>query len=78
MVKFPFEPSEKVKAAFRRGTALRETVALMTEALMRAAADTTTDPWDVVRKEHPELNLVKGNIIYNHLHQHLDLKVDKP
>jgi hypothetical protein len=42
-IKFPFEPSEKVKAAFRYEKAMAKAVELMTKALLEVAADSSME-----------------------------------
>lgn len=75
-IKFPFEPNEKVKAAFRSAVAQEEAVRLMTIALMEATTrlNMKTTPWDILRKEHPDVLVADGRMTYNNLTEKLDLK----
>ena len=77
-IKFPFEPSERVKAAFRNEVRLRQAITLMTEALIQATTD-MPDVWAIVRQDHPELTECERNgskVSYNHLTQTFNLYFD--
>ena len=75
-IEFPFEPSEKVKAAFRNENKMKIAVELMTRALADVLAESLYDPFEMLRKEHPEVlsRLKKGRLSYNHLTQTIDIK----
>ena len=64
-IKFPFKPSEKVRAAFRQERQLRMAIRLMTKALVEVASG-ISDPFDTLRTEHPELMEYKA-LNYNHM-----------
>jgi len=73
-IKFPFEPNEKVKAAFRQQRQMKAAVQLMTEALAEVAAS-IKEPFYVLAEEHPELREYRWTgLSYNHLTEELDIK----
>jgi len=72
-IKFPFEPNEKVKAAFRNEAAIKHATRLITEALVETVAKCITTSWEMLRKEHPELLEILKPITYNHFTQTVDL-----
>ena len=74
-VKFPFEPNEKVKAAFRQETALKVAVQCITEALVTTTARPLRNPWKVLFKEHPEVYNASKNLIYDQITDTVDIKV---
>ena len=64
-IKFPFEPNEKVKAAFGQQKVLERVVRIIVEALVSGLTDVFINPWDIVRKEHPELPKPSERYVYN-------------
>jgi len=73
-VKFPFELSEKTKAAFRNESAMRMTIELMTKALVESAASQITNPWLILGKEHPELKEFHDSLFYSSMTETVDIK----
>lgn len=76
-VKFPFMPNEQVKAAFRQEVQLKRAIAMMTEALAKTASD-VLDPWEVVKKEHPEILKQSTKLRYNVISETIDLDKWRP
>jgi len=76
-IKFPFEPSEKVKAAFRHEGQMRAAVRLMTEALLKVAGEQCGEPFEILRKEHPDIFLKHRPLFYNHATQTVDIRTSK-
>ena len=74
-VKFPFEPNEKVKAAFRQEAQYRRAIKMMTEAIAKAASGIDS-PWLVLGKEYPELMSIKEGLRYNELTETIDIISD--
>ena len=75
-IKFPFEPSEKVKAAFRNEGKTRVAIEIITRALVDAAASQVDSPWMTLRKEHPEFQSRFGrDLIWNNLSETIDVKI---
>ena len=74
-IKFPFEPSEKVKAAFRNEGKTRVAIEIITRALVEAAASQVESPWMTLRKEHPEFQHRLGHdLVWNGMSETLDIK----
>ncbi len=73
-IKFPFEPNEKVKAAFRNQSTLERMTAIITEALLTATTGFATNPWQILRKEHPELTESSKQLIYNQLDEKIEMR----
>lgn len=73
-VKFPFEPNEVTKAAFRRQIRLDEMTKLITEALLNAATNFSENPWNVLYREHPNILNAPKSLCYNQLTQKVDIK----
>ena len=74
-IQFPFEPNEKVKAAFRQQTALKVAVQCITEALVVATARPLRNPWKVLFKEHPEVYSASKSLIYDQVTDTVDIKM---
>lgn len=74
-IKFPFEPNERVKAAFRNEVARIQAVEVMTKALLEASIQ-VANPWDVLRKEYPELCKLarKTKLSYNYFTEMMDIR----
>ena len=64
-ITFPFEPNERVKAAFRSQAQRDHAVAIMTQALLEVAQQ-SIDPWVVAFQEHPELTEYRFQMKYLH------------
>lgn len=75
--KFPFVPNEQVKAAFRQEVQMKRAIALMTKALADAASD-VLDPWEIVKKEHPEVLKQSSRLRYNVISETIDLDQWRP
>ena len=71
-VKFPFEPNETSKQAFRQEIQLKRAVSIMTEAITKVAAD-VIDPWEILKREHPELRKEFGRLRYNQISETVGL-----
>lgn len=76
-MKFPFEPNEKVKAAFRQFAAMQRAIQIMTEALLVTATEQIIDPWCTVKSEHPELDLHEDHLFYSRPLEMIDIKPKK-
>ena len=75
-IKFPFEPNEKVKAAFRNEGKTRVAIEVITRALVEAAASQVESPWKTLRKEHIEFQHHLGyGLVWNNLSETLDRKI---
>ena len=76
-IKFPFEPNERVKAAFRNEVARIQAIDVMTKSLLEASIQ-VANPWGVLRREHPELcdkaGKTKVGYNYNHFTEMVDIK----
>ncbi len=76
-IKFPFEPNERVKAAFRQEAQTTRAVTLMTEAITKIASN-ILDPWTILKQEHPELIESESQLKYNCLSELVDISPWKP
>lgn len=77
-VQFPFEPNEKVKAAFRQETALKVAARCITDALLIAMARPLQNPpWKVLFKEHPEVYNACKSLIYDQVTDTIDIKTNE-
>ena len=54
-VKFPFKPNKTVAAAFQHESTLRNTAKLLIDTLLESVIEQSIDPWEIVKREHPEL-----------------------
>lgn len=72
-VKFPFEPNEKVKAAFRQESSLASVVRCVMDALIVSASKSALNPWQTLYREHPELRDAPKNLTYNHFLETIDI-----
>jgi hypothetical protein len=75
-IKFPFEPNEKVKAAFEQSSQYAKVLDMMIKALTQAFTQEYIDPWSIVQKEHPEL-MDFDRLSYNHLTKKIILRINK-
>lgn len=76
-IKFPFEPSEKVKAAFRHEGQMKVAIRIMTEALVTAAAEQCSNPFELLREEHPDIFLSRRTLFYDQATQTIDIRTQK-
>ena len=53
-IEFPYEVSEKTKAAFRQENQMKKAIELMTEAIAKVASENISG-WETLKREHPEL-----------------------
>ena len=52
---FPFMVNDAVHQAFVKYLAAEKTVRAMIEAILASQMENAVDPWEIVRREHPEL-----------------------
>ena len=78
-IKFPFEPNEKIKAAFRHDQQARMAIELIMDALLKTSSK-MINPWAVARKECPQLKEITKNsklrLIYNYLSEMIDIETN--